>query len=322
MHIVTNYAFYSLVANNEILYYWLYFNYFIRWCPSCSEWKKELLTFVRNPLGVDWTSSESWRWPDSSEHIVPVFLSSKKGGSKEFTLTDLSVACKIWSNCKQITVKDIYVKNVLKVRNSTFHNLQVTPAEKARVFDALRDIFRDSDVNSVNSVETNKCLKGLTEIEKGSKHYMEKLEYRLNELQLGQESLTYIVNTISHSVDDISNNRDSGTWYNRIHLGIKQIPYLAKCGVVMLCFLLFVQGFFNFNEFHTKSTEDSSIHSLTIDKGKIQFMFTELISSSVYKCTCKCGVVKILLEMYAPFSIPFVRVYLVLNIFQRFNKFY
>ncbi|XP_053379718.1 uncharacterized protein LOC123526991 [Mercenaria mercenaria] len=137
---------------------------FKRWCETCSKWRKELMK-GRRPGKTEWEKLKSWKWPDSYENIVDVFLPSDWTKHNVTQFSDISTQCHIWYACKAFDLNQTFVKNVRNARNSTCHNpsFQVSDVEKAKAFDALTDLIKDPD--TATDIDVNSCLNELKDIE-------------------------------------------------------------------------------------------------------------------------------------------------------------
>ena len=107
---------------------------------------------------VDWEKTESWKWPDSYENIVGVFLPSDWTKTNPLHMSDVSTQCHIWQQCREFRLNKTTVKNARAARNANFHNssFEVSDTEKAKAFDALKDVIKDPDIR--NDIDVNECL--------------------------------------------------------------------------------------------------------------------------------------------------------------------
>ncbi|XP_060561758.1 uncharacterized protein LOC132721464 [Ruditapes philippinarum] len=135
------------------------------WCETCRVWRKYLCD-ASNLQNIYFEKMMSWNWPTSYESITPYFL-PQSWANQDFQ--DISTSCHIWDNCKNIFMIRQHVLHNLRECRNTFiaHNprLRVTDLEKAKVFDALKDLFKDADV--MLHIDAQDCLSELDRIEKG-----------------------------------------------------------------------------------------------------------------------------------------------------------
>jgi hypothetical protein len=115
---------------------------------------------------INFDKMMSWNWPTSYESIAPYFLPQSRSCQN---FQDISTSCHIWSNCKNMfNIGDHVLRNVRECRNTfVAHNpiLRVTDLDKSKVFDALKDLFKDPDV--MLHIDAQNCLSELDRIEKG-----------------------------------------------------------------------------------------------------------------------------------------------------------
>ncbi|XP_060604422.1 uncharacterized protein LOC132757225 [Ruditapes philippinarum] len=135
------------------------------WCETCRAWRK-YLSNASNLQNIYLDKMMSWNWPTSYESIAPYFL-PHSWANQDFQ--DISTSCHIWDNCKNTFKIRQHVLNNLRECRNTFvaHNprLRVTDLEKSKVFDALKDLFKDPDV--MLHIDAQNCLSELDRIEKG-----------------------------------------------------------------------------------------------------------------------------------------------------------
>ncbi|XP_053388519.1 uncharacterized protein LOC128551644 [Mercenaria mercenaria] len=139
-----------------------------RWCPTCSAWKKELESFLKNPGNrLNWWKMESWNWPQNAVNIANVFLLLN---AANINLNDLSTAVNIWSNCTEFPdsiVNDI--EPIRKLRNRIVHNhsatQRITDRDKTNMFiNIFNTILNVPDVKAAISMY-NELVQMLQDLE-------------------------------------------------------------------------------------------------------------------------------------------------------------
>ncbi|XP_060578067.1 uncharacterized protein LOC132735167 [Ruditapes philippinarum] len=198
---------------------------FNRWCETCSKWKKEL-SGVNRSRSVNWEKTESWKWPDSYESIVEVFLPGDWTKSNPIQFSDISTQCHIWLQCREFHLNKTIVKNVRAARNETYHNIsfEATDIEKAKAFDALKDLIKDKDI--ANDINVNEYLSKLDDI------YVDDLFYSIDKSVLEEITAVYHENqrSLEHTLSEICDhlesieveNRYSGTVLDRLSRNFKK----------------------------------------------------------------------------------------------------
>ncbi|XP_060572523.1 uncharacterized protein LOC132730580 [Ruditapes philippinarum] len=134
-----------------------------RWCQPCKGWQKHLQRHCPKHT-IDWTTQTTANWEESFENIASVFTTFPTDGSPVNYL-DLSNACSIWERCNAFKIRKFVIDNVRECRNKYFaHNetLLVDENDKAKVFDALRDLLNDRDVES--HINKTYCIDKLEDI--------------------------------------------------------------------------------------------------------------------------------------------------------------
>jgi hypothetical protein len=138
-----------------------------RWCRTCNGWRNQLLKTRKSP-NVPWELTHSWEWPRSYSNIIEVYLPAS-WQNDDIDIKDVSTACFVWENCfKQFRIKPFIIKNIRQFRNQYFaHNtsLKATDLEKTRVFDVLKDLLKEPDVQG--HIDVQECLTNLLNIEQG-----------------------------------------------------------------------------------------------------------------------------------------------------------
>lgn len=173
-----------------------------RWCKTCKEWRKELIkSHLYGCKDVDWTDHDPWKWPLAYENIATIFLKAPES----VNLRDLSNACSIWKRCKLFKVKPFVLRNVNHCRNEFFaHNdtLRVTDNDKSRVFDSLRDLLKDQDVQPF--IKSQECLNELIKIEQGDKLTMAitEINKEIRKIVNADDKTTLAVDKITKSLGE------------------------------------------------------------------------------------------------------------------------
>ncbi|XP_045172623.2 uncharacterized protein LOC123534430 isoform X2 [Mercenaria mercenaria] len=121
-----------------------------RWCPTCSAWKKELESFLKNPRKINWWKMESWNWPLNAVNIAEVFM-PLTWNAGNIHLKDLSTAVNIWSNCTEFPgsiVNDI--KPIRQLRNVHNHTdtQRITDGDKTNMFITIFNTLNVPDVKA------------------------------------------------------------------------------------------------------------------------------------------------------------------------------
>jgi Fe2+ transport system protein B len=207
----------------------------------------------------------SWDWPTSYESIAPYFLPQSW---KNQDFQDISTSCHIWGNCKKVfKIHQHVLNNLRRCRNIVVaHNpiLRVTDFDKSKVFDALKDLFKDADV--MLHIDAKDCLSEIDRIEKSefllyslksvleaieSQDNFRGIEERQNEME--RHLHERVISMIKAEEENIGNKKRNGIMLSFFCMAI----FIAIFGIVL-------QFRFNYNGFE--------------DKTKVNF-------SSIYKGT-------------------------------------
>ena len=149
----------------------------------------------------------SWELPSNYESIAPYFLPTSWTHQD---LQDIATSCHIWDNCKnEFKIRPFVLNNLRESRNTyVAHNprLKVSDLEKAKVFDALKDLFKDPDVTP--QIDVQECLAELDKIQKGDV-LLNSLQCIFQNLSENSENQTQLQNTVDivmRSQDELQNS--------------------------------------------------------------------------------------------------------------------
>ena len=128
-------------------------------------WKKELQANYSQERNINWKNTQSWTWQDGPENIIRVYVSPSV--RQTYDLRDIAVLCSVWMNCKTFKLNPQICGRIKGLRNKhCAHNpaMTVEDNDKAKVFDALKDLFKENDI--LSHIDRRKCNKELADIEK------------------------------------------------------------------------------------------------------------------------------------------------------------
>ncbi|XP_060566989.1 uncharacterized protein LOC132725819 [Ruditapes philippinarum] len=179
-----------------------------KWCRTCSCWRNELLKTRKSP-NVRWELTHSWEWPRSYTNIIEVYIPANWPNG-DIDIKDVSTACFIWENCsEQFKIKPFIIKNIRQFRNKYFgHNMSMkaTDLEKTKVFDVLKDLFKEPDVQG--HIDAQDCINHLLNIEQGKQiekwmiavqNLLEHHRFKLGDIATNTEQHHHILEDIQTS---------------------------------------------------------------------------------------------------------------------------
>ena len=126
------------------------------WCVTCQHWKRELIGSFRHKFKlntINWRKIKSWKWPEKSEWIFPIFLNNinvKK--VEEIDLNDLATALSIWDNCNEYRISQNLIRKLRKNRNKYLaHNsgLKVSDSKLKNVCCVLNTLFVELNMDTL-----------------------------------------------------------------------------------------------------------------------------------------------------------------------------